>query len=183
MRKHVLIAVCAFILCGCATHRKIAETVTQRTDSTANKTFDSVGTSHVITDTSTTETGQVIITEIKFGDDTTGHDANQVTIGKDGAIHATGNIRHVRQSESGYQVKKNGMTERTDSTAVKSTANTDRHTTTNRHKEPAKDPKRWRYIAIIIVSILVAVILFMAYWKRSSIRAWFIDFFAKLRRK
>lgn len=180
MRKHILIAVCAFLLCGCATHRKVVETTVQRTDSTGNATFDSVTSSQVYTDTTVTETGNTIITDIVF--DTTGGIRNNVTIGKDGTVHATGNIRHVRQSASGHQVKRNGIAARQDSTAVRATANTDRHTMTVTHDKPAKDPKRWRYIAILVVSILVAVLLAAAWWKRSFLRTWLNDFLQKLRR-
>lgn len=204
MKRVFFFIVFALMLVSCASTRKIQEsTATLSVDSVSVQEMTKRETEKVV-DTTRTEHGKVVITEIIF--DTTpvvsptseipdaraspemiANDApdNERTnptasVEISGFGKVSGNIKAIRQTviESDNETK--GQSKESDKQEEsKCNANvTVAETTHERITEPAPDPKRWRY-AFYIVAIGAVVLLYL---KRVPILNWIKRILAGLRR-
>lgn len=204
MKRVFFFIVLALMLVSCASTRKIQE-------STATISVDSVSVqettkheSEKVVDTTRTEHGKVVITEIIFDTPPVVSPASEIPDARalpDKAVNdapdnertnptasveisgfgkVSGNIKAIRQTviesdnETKGQSKESDKQEESKCNANVTVAETTHEQTT----EPAPDPKRWRY-AFYIVAVGAVVLLYL---KRVPILNWIKRILAGLRR-
>lgn len=189
MKKVLFLLIAAFVLASCGTSRKVTKDVVEYAlDSTENHVTKTETTEKVI-DTTRTQTGEIIITEIEFfnnGDvktDSSGGNPDADTeLDLPGIGKVKGNVKSVKQTQVKQTDERKGENKQTTAShEEKSNANVSRRDKVE-HKDstPGKDPYRWRYIAFIIAAIIAAAVLL--YLKRQPILRVVRNFIMQIRR-
>lgn len=195
MKKLVFLLLALTLLASCASTRKASRDVKETVlDSTSTNAAVSEKTNKTI-DTTRTQTGEIIITEIEFfppGDADNG-DSTGFQVGNagniladvnlsDGRVKNAGAVKRIKQTLIKTKDERKGTSnENTEKAETKSNANVKRRDL-DEHKfsEPAPDPYRWRYIAFIVAAILAVLVLL--YLKRQPILCAIRNFVATIRR-
>ena len=203
MKRVFLFIALALMLASCASTRKIQETTKAVSVDSVSVKETTKHESEKVVDTTRTEHGKVVITEIIFdttpatspatdkpdaraSPDTSASDkpattqTPAATVNIPGFGHVSGKIKSIRQSviesdnETKGESKESEKQEESKFNANVSVAEENNH----RVEEPAPDPKRWRYIFYIVT--VGAVALF--YLKRVPIMNWIKRILSGLRR-
>jgi hypothetical protein len=195
MKKLVFLLLALILLASCASTRKASRDVKETVlDSTSTNAAVSEKTNKAI-DTTRTQTGEIIITEIEFfppgdadnGDSTgfqvgnAGNSLADVNL-SDGRVKNAGVVKRIKQTHIKTKDERKGTSnENTEKAETKSNANVKRRDL-DEHKfsEPTPDPYRWRYIAFIVAAILAVLVLL--YLKRQPILCAIRNFVATIRR-
>ena len=174
--KFIALCLVALLIAACSTSRKLEK-------NTDKVVVDSVSESiSKVVDTTKTETGESIITEIIFfGDSARAPDLPELIIDKDGKMTIKGGkgVKSIKQTAIRSNVVKNGKTtekERNTTTKDKATVHKEK-----KHNEVAKTSRRsnvWTWA--IAASIVAVLVLFMRY--RKPILAWLRKLLASMRK-
>lgn len=174
--KFIALCLVALLIAACSTSRKLEK-------NTDKVVADSVSESiSKVVDTTKTESGESIITEIIFfGDSARAPDLPELIIDKDGKMTIKGGkgVKSIKQTAIRSNVVKNGKTtekERNTTTKDKATVHKEK-----KHNEVAKTSRRsnvWTWA--IAASIVAVLVLFMRY--RKPILAWLRKLLASMRK-
>lgn len=193
----------ALMLASCASTRKIQETTTSVSVDSTSVRETATHESEKVIDTTRTEHGKVVITEIIFdttpapspatdkpdaraSPDTSASDkpapahTPAATVNIPGFGQVSGNIKSIRQTvlesdkETKGESKESEKQEESKCNANVSVAEENNH----RVEQPAPDPKRWRYIFYIVAVGAIALL----YLKRVPILNWIKRILSGLRR-
>lgn len=204
MKRVLFFFVVALMLASCASTRKIQETTNAVSVDSVSVKETAKRESEKVVDTTRTEHGKVVITEIIFdttpaaspatdkpdaraSPDTVASDkpaptrnTPTATVNIPGFGQVSGNIKSIRQTviesdnETKGESKESKKQEESKCNANVSVA----EETNNRVEQPAPDPKRWRYIFYIVAVGAVALL----YLKRVPILNWIKRILSGLRR-
>ena len=174
--KFIALCLVALLIAACSTSRKLEK-------NTDKVVADSVSESiSKVVDTTKTESGESIITEIIFfGDSARAPDLPELIIDKDGKMTIKGGkgVKSIKQTAIRSNVVKNGKTtekERNTTTKDKATVHKEK-----KHNEVAKTSIRSNVWTLAIAASIVAVlVLFMRY--RKPILAWLRKLLASMRK-
>lgn len=179
--KLILLATVLLLLFGCSTSRKLEKNTDKVVADSMSESVSKVADVSKVVDTTKTESGEAIITEIIFfGDSAHAPDLPELIIDKDGKMTIKGGkgVKRIKQTAIRSNVVKNGKTtekERNTTTKDKATVHKEK-----KHNEVAKTSRRsnvWTWAAASIVAVLV---LFMRY--RKPILAWLRKLLASMRK-
>lgn len=183
--KHVLkliLLAATLLLFGCSTSRKLEKNTDKVVADSVSENISKVADACKVVDTTKTESGESIITEIIFfGDSVRAPDLPELIIDKDGKMTIKGGkgVKRIKQTAIRSNVVKNGKTtekERNTTTKDKATVHKE-----NKHNEVAKTSRRsnvWTWA--IAASIVAVLVLFMRY--RKPILAWLRKLLASMRK-
>ena len=204
MKRVFFFIVVALMLASCASTRKVQETTTAMSVDSVSVKETTKQESEKVVDTTRTEHGKVVITEIifdttpapspatdkpdaraspdKVASDKPAPEATtpSASVNIPGFGQVSGNIKSIRQTviesdnETKGESKESRKQEETKCNANVSVAEENNH----RVEEPAPDPKRWRYF-FYIVAIGAVVLLYL---KRVPILNWIKRILSGLRR-
>lgn len=195
MKKTIIALIASIVLASCGTSRKAARDKTEHVIDSTGTAITRNESSDTFVDTTRTQTGEIIITEIEFfppGDADNG-DSTGFQVGNagniladvnlsDGRVKNAGAVKRIKQTHIKTKDERKGTSnENTEKAETKSNANVKRRDL-DEHKfsEPAPDPYRWRYIAFIVAAILAVLVLL--YLKRQPILCAIRNFVATIRR-
>lgn len=188
MKHHLLIIVFALMLVSCATSKKVHETVNTSIVETETVQEAAKHESERVVDTTRTEHGKVVITEIIFDTNTPeastpdtraspdADSSNQdkrppaASVELPGIGKISGNIKSIRQTILENEVEQKGESKESEK-QEESKCNASVLVAEESHdviSQPAPDPKRWRYI-FYILAIGVVILLYL---KRTPILEW-----------
>ena len=178
------IALCLVVLClvACSTSRKLEKNTDKVVADSVSESISKVADVSKVVDTTKTESGESIITEIIFfGDSARAPDLPELIIDKDGKMTIKGGkgVKSIKQTAIRSNVVKNGKTtekERNNTTKDKATVHKEK-----KHNEVAKTSRRsnvWTWA--IAASIVAVLVLFMRYIK--PILAWLRKLLASMRK-
>lgn len=202
MKRVFFFIALALMLASCASTRKVQEATTTVSVESASVQETTKQETETVVDTTRTEHGKVVITEIIF--DTTPNPATSpdaraspdtvrdnpepaptrtpptASVNIPGFGQVSGNIKSIRQTVIESENKTNGESkESRKQEESKCNANVSvAEETNNRVEQPAPDPKRWRYIFYIVAVGAVALL----YLKRVPILNWIKRILSGLRR-
>ena len=172
----------ALLMVSCATSKKMAKDTEQvRVDSVTERVAHVEDVAKMV-DTTKTESGESIITEIIFfGDSARAPDLPELIIDKDGKMTIKGGkgVKSIKQTAIRSNVVKNGKTtekERNTTSKDKATVHKEK-----KHNEVAKTSRRsnvWKWA--IAASIVAVIVFFMRY--RKPILAWLRKLLASMRK-
>lgn len=183
--KHVLkliLLATVLLLFGCSTSRKLEKNTDKVVADSVSESVSKVADACKVVDTTKTETGESIITEIIFfGDSARAPDLPELIIDKDGKMTIKGGkgVKSIKQTAIRSNVVKNGTT-----TEQKHHATTKDKATVHKekkHNEVVKASRRsnvWTWA--IAASIVAVLVLFMRY--RKPILAWLRKLLASMRK-
>lgn len=188
MKKVLFLLIAAFVLASCGTSRKVTKDVVEYAlDSTENHVAKTETTDKVV-DTTRTQTGEIIITEIEFfnnGDvktDSSGGNPDADTeLDLPGIGKVKGSVKSVKQTQIKKTDERKGESKETKKKDEKQDNANLVRTGKEEHKDstPVPDPYRWRYIAFIVAVILAAIVLL--YMKRQPFVRTIKNFIARIR--
>ena len=167
--KFIALCLVALLIAACSTSRKLEKNTDKVVADSVSESISKVADVSKVVDTTKTESGESIITEIIFfGDSARAPDLPEMIIDKDG-----------KMTIKGGKVVKNGKTtekERNTTTKDKATVHKDK-----KHNEVAKTSRRSNVWTLAIAASIVAVlVLFMRY--RKPILAWLRKLLASMRK-
>lgn len=182
--KHVLklILLATVLLFGCSTSRKLEKNTDKVVADSVSESVSKVADACKVVDTTKTETGESIITEIIFfGDSARAPDLPELIIDKDGKMTIKGGkgVKSIKQTAIRSNVVKNGTTteqEHNATTKDKATVHKEK-----KHNEVVKASRRsnvWTWA--IAASIVAVLVLFMRY--RKPILAWLRKLLVSMRK-
>lgn len=180
--KLILLADILLLLLGCSTSRKLEKNTDKVVADSVSESVSKVADACKVVDTTKTESGESIITEIIFfGDSTRAPDLPELIIDKDGKMTIKGGtgVKSIKQTAIRSNVVKNGKTteqERNTTTKDKATVHKEK-----KHNEIIKASRRsnvWTWA--IAASIVAVLVLFM--WYRKPILAWLRKLLASMRK-
>lgn len=183
--KHVLkliLLAATLLLFGCSTSRKLEKNTDKVVADSVSENISKVADACKVVDTTKTESGESIITEIIFfGDSARAPDLPELIIDKDGKMTIKGGkgVKSIKQTAIRSNVVKNGkITEKERNTTTKDKATVHKE---KKHNEVAKTSRRSNVWAWAIAASIVAVlVLFMRY--RKPILAWLRKLLASMRK-
>lgn len=179
--KLILLAA-VLLLLGCSTSRKLEKNTDKVVADSVSESISKVTDACKVVDTTKTETGEAIITEIIFfGDSARALDLPELIIDKDGKMTVKGGkgVKSIKQTAIRSNVMKNGKTteqEHHATTKDKATVHKEK-----KHNEVVKASRRsnvWTWA--IAASIVAVLVLFMRY--RKPILAWLRKLLASMRK-
>lgn len=180
--KHVLkliLLAATLLLFGCSTSRKLEKNTDKVVADSVSENISKVADACKVVDTTKTESGESIITEIIFfGDSVRAPDLPELIIDKDGKMTIKG-VKSIKQTAIRSNVVKNGTTteqEHHATTKDKATVHKEK-----KHNEVVKASRRsnvWTWA--IAASIVAVLVLFMRY--RKPILAWLRKLLASMRK-
>ena len=183
--KHVLkliLLAATLLLFGCSTSRKLEKNTDKVVADSVSESISKVADVSKVVDTTKTESGESIITEIIFfGDSARAPDLPELIIDKEGKMTIKGGkgVKSIKQTAIRSNVVKNGTTteqEHHATTKDKATVHKEK-----KHNEVAKTSRRsnvWTWA--IAASIVAVLVLFMRY--RKPILAWLRKLLASMRK-
>lgn len=183
--KHVLkliLLAATLLLFGCSTSRKLEKNTDKVVADSVSENISKVADACKVVDTTKTESGESIITEIIFfGDSVRAPDLPELIIDKDGKMTIKGGkgVKSIKQTAIRSNVVKNGTTteqEHHATTKDKATVHKEK-----KHNEVVKASRRsnvWTWA--IAASIVAVLVLFMRY--RQPILAWLRKLLASMRK-
>lgn len=188
MKKVLFLLIVAFVIASCGTSRKVTKDVVEYAlDSTENHVTKTETTDKVI-DTTRTQTGEIIITEIEFfnnGDvktDSSGGNPDADTeLDLPGIGKVKGSVKSVKQTQIKKTDERKGESKETKKKDEKQDNANLVRTGKEEHKDstPVPDQYRWRYIAFIVAVILAAIVLL--YMKRQPFVRTIKNFITRIR--
>lgn len=183
--KHVLkliLLATVLLLLGCSTSRKLEKNTDKVVADSVTESVSKVADACKVVDTTKTESGESVITEIIFfGDSAHALDLPELIIDKDGKMTIKGGkgVKSIKQTAIRSNVVKNGTTteqERNTTTKDKATVHKEK-----KHNEVAKASRRSNvWIWAIAASIVAVLVLLMRY--RKPILAWLRKLLASMRK-
>lgn len=180
--KLILLATVLLLLFGCSTSRKLEKNTDKIVADSVSESVSKVADACKVVDTTKTESGESIITEIIFfGDSVRAPDLPELIIDKDGKMTIKGGkgVKSIKQTAIRSNVVKNGTTmeqEHHATTKDKATVHKEK-----KHNEVVKASRRsnvWTWA--IAASIVAVLVLFMRY--RKPILAWLRKLLASMRK-
>lgn len=183
--KHVLkliLLAAALLLFGCSTSRKLEKNTDKVVADSVSENISKLTDACKVVDTTKTECGESIITEIIFfGDSARAPDLPELIIDNDGKMTIKGGkgVKSIKQTAIRSNVMKNGKTteqEHHATTKDKATVHKEK-----KHNEVVKASRRsnvWTWA--IAASIVAVLVLFMRY--RKPILAWLCKLLASMRK-
>lgn len=183
--KHVLkliLLAAALLLFGCSTSRKLEKNTDKVVADNVSENISKLTDACKVVDTTKTESGESIITEIIFfGDSARAPDLPELIIDNDGKMTIKGGkgVKSIKQTAIRSNVMKNGKTteqEHHSTTKDKATVHKEK-----KHNEVVKASRRsnvWTWA--IAASIVAVLVLFMRY--RKPILAWLRKLLASMRK-
>lgn len=183
--KHVLkliLLAATLLLFGCSTSRKLEKNTDKVVADSVSENISKVADACKVVDSTKTESGESIITEIIFfGDSVRAPDLPELIIDKDGKMTIKGGkgVKSIKQTAIRSNVVKNGTTteqEHHATTKDKATVHKEK-----KHNEVVKASRRsnvWTWA--IAASIVAVLVLFMRY--RKPILAWLRKLLASMRK-
>lgn len=183
--KHVLkliLLAAALLLFGCSTSRKLEKNTDKVVADSVSENISKLKDACKVVDTTKTESGESIITEIIFfGDSARAPDLPELIIDNDGKMTIKGGkgVKSIKQTAIRSNVMKNGKTteqEHHATTKDKATVHKEK-----KHNEVVKASRRsnvWTWA--IAASIVAVLVLFMRY--RKPILAWLRKLLASMRK-
>ena len=183
MKKVLFLLIAAFVLASCGTSRKVTKDVVEYAlDSTENHVTKTETTDKVI-DTTRTQTGEIIITEIVFDkpDSSGGNPDADTELDLPGIGKVKGSVKSVKQTQIKKTDERKGESKETKKMDEKQDNANLVRTGKEEHKDstPVPDPYRWRYIAFIVAVILAAIVLL--YMKRQPFVRTIKNFITRIR--
>lgn len=181
--KFIALCLVALLIAACSTSRKLEKNTDKVVADSVSESISKVADVSKVVDTTKTESGESIITEIIFfGDSSRAPDLPELIIDKDGKMTIKGGngVKSIKQTAIRSNVMKNGKTtekERNTTTKDKATVHKEK-----KHNEVAKTSRRsnvWTWWAIA-ASIVAVLVLFMRY--RKPILAWLRKLLASMRK-
>lgn len=176
--KLILLAA-TLLLFGCSTSRKLEKNTDKVVADSVSENISKVADACKVVDTTKTESGESIITEIIFfGDSVLAPDLPELIIDKDGKMTIKG-VKSIKQTAIRSNVVKNGTTTEQEHHATakdKATVHKEK-----KHNEVVKASRRsnvWTWA--IAASIVAVLVLFMRY--RKPILAWLRKLLASMRK-
>ena len=180
--KFIALCLVALLIAACSTSRKLAKNTDKVVADSVSESVSNITDVCKVVDTTKTESGESIITEIIFfGDSACAPDLPELIIDKDGKMTIKGGngVKSIKQTAIRSNVVKNGKTtekERNTTTKDKATVHKEK-----KHNEVAKTSRRsnvWTWA--IAASIVAVLVLFMRYGK--PILAWLRKLLASMRK-
>lgn len=180
--KFIALCLVALLIAACSTSRKLEKNTDNVVADSVSESISKVADVSKVVDTTKTESGESIITEIIFfGDSARAPDLPELIIDKDGKMTIKGGkgVKSIKQTAIRSNVVKNGKTtekERNTTTKDKATVHKEK-----KHNEVAKTSRRsnvWTWA--IAASIVAVLVLFMRY--RKPIFAWLRKLLASMRK-
>lgn len=180
--KFIVLCLVALLIAACSTSRKLEKNADKIIADSVTESVSNVADACKVVDTTKTESGESIITEIIFfGDSARAPDLPELIIDKDGKMTIKGGkgVKSIKQTAIRSNLVKNGKTteqERNATTKDKATVHKEK-----KHNEVAKASRRSNVWAFAIAASIVAVlVLFMRYGK--PILAWLRKLLASMRK-
>lgn len=177
--KFIALCLVALLIAACSTSRKLEKNTDKVVADSVSESISKVADVSKVVDTTKTESGESIITEIIFfGDSARAPDLPELIIDKDGKMTIKG-VKSIKQTAIRSNMVKNGKTtekERNTTTKDKATVHKEK-----KHNEVAKTSRRsnvWTWA--IAASIVAVLVLFMRY--RKPILAWLRKLLASMRK-
>lgn len=180
--KFIVPCLAALLIAACSSSRKLEKNTDKVVADSVSENISKVADACKVVDTTKTESGESIITEIIFfGDSARAPDLPELIIDKDGKMVIKGGkgVKSIKQTAIRSNVVKNGKTteqEHHATTKDKATVHKEK-----KHNEVAKTSRRsneWTWA--IAASIVAVLVLFMRY--RKPILAWFRKLLASMRK-
>lgn len=180
--KYIAFYLVAFCLAACSTSRKLEKNTDKVVADSVSESVSKVADACKVVDTTKTESGESIITEIIFfGDSARAPDLPELIIDKDGKMTIKGGkgVKSIKQIAIRSNVVKNGTTSEQEhhaTTKDKATVHKEK-----KHNEVIKASRRsniWTWA--IAASIVAVLVLFMRY--RKPILAWLRKLLASTRK-
>lgn len=179
--KFIALCLVALLIAACSTSRKLEKNTDKVVADSVSESISKVADVSKVVDTTKTESGESIITEIIFSEIQRAPDLPELIIDKDGKMTIKGGkgVKSIKQTTIRSNVVKNGKTtekERNTTTKDKATVHKEK-----KHNEVAKTSRRsnvWTWA--IAASIVAVLVLFMRY--RKPILAWLRKLLASMRK-
>ena len=186
MKKTIFALIASLVIASCSTSRKAARDKTEHVIDSTGTTIARNERTNTFVDTTRTQTGEIVITEIEFftpdmEDADSSMRPSVADVELPGIGRVKGSVKRIKQTQVKQQDERRGQSgESSVSDESKSNAAVKRRDT-DEHKEstPVADPFRWRYIAFIIAVIVAAV--FLLYLKRQPLRNAIRNFITRIR--
>lgn len=179
--KRILYAIALMAVITACASKKSAVRHSVRVDSIVTEQVREVKTS-VLTDTTRTEAGETIVTEILFADDVPVSELAGLTL-DGGKLSFTGiggrTIRGIRQTASGYRVERKGLRQ-----AYSSSYDTDKNIKVKKREEKKEKKSSsyhvpmWVYVLAIIVVAAIVRVLYVRIRGGNVIPGWIARFFS-----
>lgn len=179
--KLILLSSVLLLLLGCSTSRKLEKNTDKVVADSVSESVSKVADACNVVDTTKTEAGETIITEIIFFGDSARAGFPELIIDKDGKMTIKGGtgVKSIKQTAIRSNVVKNGKTmeqERNTTTKDKATVHKEK-----KHNEVIKTSRRSNvWTCAIVASIVAVLVLFM--WYRKPILAWLRKLLASTRK-
>lgn len=180
--KFIALCLAALLIAACSTSRKLEKNTDKVVADSVSESVSRIADACKVVDTTKTESGESIITEIIFfGDSARAPDLPELIIDKDGKMTIKGGkgVKSIKQTAIRSNVVKNGNTteqEHHATTKDKATVHKEK-----KHNEVSKASRRsnvWTWA--IAASIVAVLVLFMRY--RKPILAWLRKLLASMRK-
>ena len=180
--KFIALCLAALLIAACSSSRKLEKNTDKVVADTVSENISKLKDACKVVDTTKTESGESIITEIIFfGDSARAPDLPELIIDKDGKMTIKGGkgVKSIKQTAIRSNVVKNGTTteqEHHATTKDKATVHKEK-----KHNEVVKASRRsnvWTWA--IAASIVAVLVLFMRY--RKPILAWLRKLLASMRK-
>ena len=180
--KFITLCLVALLIAACSTSRKLEKNTDKVVADSVSESISMVADVSKVVDTTKTESGESIITEIIFfGDSARAPDLPELIIDKDGkmTIKSGNDVKSIKQTAIRSNMVKNGTTSEQEhhaTTQDKATVHKQK-----KHNEVAKASRRsyvWTWA--IAASIVAVLVLFMRY--RKPILAWLCKMLASMRK-
>lgn len=179
--KFIALCLVALLIAACSSSRKLEKNTDKVVADSVSESVSKVADACKVVDTTKTESGESIITEIIFFGDSARADLPELIIDKDGKMTIKGGkgVKSIKQTAIRSNVVKNGTTteqEHHATTKDKATVHKEK-----KHNEVVKASRRsnvWTWA--IAASIVAVLVLFMRY--RKPILAWLRKLLASMRK-
>lgn len=186
MKKIILLFAVVITFAACKTTKNVERTITSTATDSSHVAQKTAHSDRIMVDTTKTESGSVVITEIEFGDpviepgnDTTPAIGWHATTADIVGIGKLSGVKKIRQTAIQAQKTESGRSEK-DSADVQETQNdavTHWDNKTTEWKEIKKTVFPLKYL-LITFAAMVAVGLLI--WKRKKVATWFSKFLSIL---
>lgn len=170
--KNIIFLTLAVLLAACSSTKKVVEVSTSKVDSVGIATTTAMQVERLI-DTTTNESGHVVITEIEFSQSDTSDVIASLSIRNGtlniGAIRGKP-IKSIKQTAIEHEYERNGESkERHEGKEQKQVASLQKENVKQtKQVAPASDPYKWRYIFYLSLVLLTGLL----YFKRVPMINW-----------
>lgn len=186
MKKTIFALIASIVLASCGTSRKAARDKTEHVIDSTGTAITRNESSDTFVDTTRTQTGEIVITEIEFyppdmEDADSSKRPSVADVELPGTGRVKGSIKRITQTQVKQKDERRGQSKESSVSDESKTNAAVKRRDTDEHKEstPVADPFRWRYIAFI-VAVIVAAVLFL-YLKRQPFVRVIRNFITRIR--